>query len=53
MLAFNGLSQTGSTHVGIDLGRRKIGVPEHGLYGAKVGAALEQIRRKRVAQNMG
>jgi hypothetical protein len=53
MLAFNGLSQTGSTHMGIDLGCREICVPEHGLYGAKIGSALEQIRRKRVAQNMG
>jgi hypothetical protein len=41
MPAFHGLSQARSAHMGIDLGRREIRVPEHALHGAKVGATLE------------
>jgi hypothetical protein len=36
--------------VRIDLCRREIGVPEHDLDGAEIGAALEQMRSKGMAQ---
>ena len=39
-------------YVRVELGRREIGVPEHLLHGAEVGAALEQVRRERVAQEV-
>ena len=39
-------------HVRVDLRRRQIGVAEHHLDGAQVGAALEQVRRERVAQHV-
>ncbi len=38
--------------VRVALGRREIGVPEHLLHAAQVGAALEQVRRERVAQEV-
>src|SRR5438132_13407211 len=39
-------------YVGVQLGRREIGVPEHLLHGAQVCAALEQVRGKGVAQQV-
>jgi hypothetical protein len=36
-------------YVGIELGRREIGMSEHFLNGTKVRAAFEQVGRKRVA----
>ncbi len=53
MAFFDGFSQAGSTHVGIDLGRRKIGMPEERLDGSQICSSLEQIRGKGVAQNVG
>ena len=47
-----GLSSPAVGHVGIQLGRGKIGVSEHLLDAAKVGAALEQMRRERVAEEV-
>ena len=39
-------------HVRVALGRREIGVPEHLLHGAEIGAPLEQMRRERVAEQV-
>ena len=38
--------------VRVALGRPEVGVPEHLLYRAEVGSALEQVRRERVAEEM-
>jgi hypothetical protein len=40
-------------YVGIELCRREIGMSEHFLNGTEIGAALEQMSRKRVAQQVG
>jgi len=40
-------------HVGVDLGRRNVGVAEQLLDGAQVGAALEQVAGEGVTQHMG
>ncbi len=40
------------THVRVDLGRADVGVAEHLLHDAQVRAALEQVRRERVAQHV-
>ena len=37
----------------VALGRAEIGVPEHLLHGTQVGAALEEVRRERVSEEMG
>ena len=39
--------------VGVELGRAQVGVAEHLLDAAQVGAALEQVGRERVAQQVG
>src|SRR5438105_8317903 len=39
-------------YVGVELGRGQIGVAEHLLDAAQVGAALEQMRRERVPQQV-
>src|SRR4051794_15564410 len=39
-------------YVGIELGGREVGMPEQLLQGAEVGAALEQVRGERVAQQV-
>src|SRR4051812_22536764 len=39
-------------HVRVDLRRRDIGVAEHFLYGAQVGASLQQVRGKRVTKGV-
>jgi len=36
----------------VDLGGRDVGMAEHGLDGAKVGAPLEQVARERSEQGM-
>jgi hypothetical protein len=36
--------------VRVDFGRRDLGVPEHRLDRAEVGAVLDEVRRERVAQ---
>src|SRR2546425_12417898 len=38
--------------MGVDLGRCDVGVAEHGLHGAQVGAALEQMAREGVAEHV-
>ena len=38
--------------VRVALGRGEVGVPEHLLHGAEVGAALEQVGRERVAEQV-
>ena len=38
--------------VRVDLRRGQIGVTEHHLNGAQIGAALEQMRRERVPQHV-
>ena len=39
-------------YVRVQLRRREVGMAEHLLNGAEVGAALEQVRRERVAQQV-
>ena len=39
-------------HVRVDLRRRQIGVAEHHLDRAQIGAAFEQMRRERMAQDV-
>src|SRR3954470_16226232 len=36
----------------VQLGRREVGVPEHLLHRAQVGAALQQVRRERVSEQV-
>ncbi len=40
-------------HVGVDLRRCDVGVSEHLLHRAKIGAVREQVARERVAQYVG
>ncbi len=40
------LPQARLEHVRVDLRRRQIGMPEHGLDRPEVGAAIEQVGRK-------
>jgi len=39
-------------YVGVQLGGREIGVSEHLLHGAQIGAALQQMRCERVPQQV-
>ena len=39
-------------YVRVELGRAEVGMAEHLLDAAEVGAALEQVRRERVAQQV-
>ena len=48
-----GLATAPVGDVGVELGRRQIGVAEHLLDAAEVGAALEQVGGERVAQQVG
>lgn len=43
------ISEARADHVRINLGRGYVGMAEHGLNTAKVGAALQKVRRKTVA----
>src|SRR5690349_10834911 len=45
-------TQTRFEDVRVDLRRREVGVAEHQLNGAQVGAALEQMRRERMPQHV-
>ena len=45
-------AQPGIEDVRVDLRRRQVRVTEHHLDGAQVGAALEQVRRERMAQDV-
>ena len=46
------LLQPRAIDMGINLRRRDIGVAEHGLHRAQVGAAFEQMGRERMAQGV-
>src|SRR5437660_9296837 len=46
------LSTAAVGYVRVQLGRREVGMAEHLLNGAKVGAALEQVRREGVAEEV-
>ena len=48
-----GLAPAAVGDVRVELGRAEVGVAEHLLDAAQVGAALEQVRRERVAQQVG
>ncbi len=39
-------------HVGVDLGRRQVRVAEHHLDGPQVGAALQEMRREGMPQDV-
>ena len=47
------LADMRAVHVRVDLGRRDVGVAEHLLDGAQIGAALEEMGRERMAQGVG
>ena len=47
-----GAAQRGIGEVGVDLGRLEVRVAEQLLHDPQVGAALEQVRRERVAQGV-
>src|SRR5574341_270768 len=44
--------ESGAGDMSVDLRRRNVGMPEHRLHGAQVGAAFEQMGREGVAQRM-
>src|SRR5262245_3141847 len=46
------LAQSRLEHVRINLRRRQVGVTEHGLDRAQIGAALEQMGRERMPQHV-
>jgi hypothetical protein len=46
------LSSPAVRDVGVQLGRAEIGVAEHLLHATEVGAALEEVRRERVPEQM-
>jgi hypothetical protein len=48
-MAVHYLPQAGTDHVRVDFGRGNVGMAQHRLNAAKIGAAFEQVRRKRVA----
>ena len=50
--ALDGLAQPRPAHVGVDLRGREVGVAEHRLHRAQVGAAFEQVGREGVAQHV-
>ena len=45
-----GLAAPAVGHVRVALGGGEVGMPEHLLHRAEIGAALEQVRGERVAQ---
>ena len=45
--------EPGAVYMGVDLRRRNIGVAEHRLQGAQIGAAFEQMGSEGMAQRMG
>ena len=45
-------SESVAGHVGVDLGRREIGVAEEFLHCPEVGAAFQQVRSVRVAEGV-
>src|SRR5258706_1313148 len=52
MSGLNRALQAVARDMGIDLGRRDIGMAEQGLDASKIGAALDQMRRKSMAQDV-
>src|ERR1700759_1537018 len=43
-------AQVAARQVRVDLGRADVGVAQHGLHGAQIGAALDEVGRERVPQ---
>src|SRR6478609_396625 len=43
-------AQVPARHVRVNLGRSDVRVPQHGLHGAQVRAALDEVRGERVPQ---
>ncbi len=50
MMAFVHAGEVLPGHVGVDLGRRDVGVAEHGLHRAEVRAAEQEVRREGMPQ---
>src|SRR3546814_7692641 len=46
------LDEAAAVDMRVNFGRRDVGVAEHQLQRAQIGAAFEQVRRKGVAQHM-
>src|SRR5579884_710141 len=52
MVLVNGLLEARSHHMRVDFCGSDVGVAEHGLYAAQIGATLNQVSRKGVPQHM-
>ena len=53
MMPLNHLLEARLSHMGVDLGGGDIGVPEQHLHRTQIGAMVEQMGRKGMAQPMG
>ena len=53
MMLVNGLPKPGAHDVCVDLGGGNVGMAEHGLDAAKIGAPLQQMSSEAVPQNVG
>ena len=47
-----GFPQPGPHNMRVNLRRRNVGVPQHGLHASQVCPALQQVRRESVPQHM-
>src|SRR6266536_1347803 len=52
MMGFDRHAKAIGLHMRIDLRRRYVGMAQHLLYGAKIGAARQKVAGKGMAQNM-
>jgi hypothetical protein len=52
MVLLNGMLQSGTHYMRVDLRRPDIRMPEHNLYAAQVRSSFEQVRRESMAQNV-
>jgi hypothetical protein len=53
MVFLNGVSKPRPHDMGINLGSRNIGVTQHDLHTAQIGATLEEVSGKAVTEHMG
>jgi hypothetical protein len=52
MVLVHHAAQPAAGNVGVDLGGANIGMPQHRLDAAQIGAALKQMRGKRMSQHV-
>ena len=53
MMLIDDISQARPHDMGVHLGGRNVGMPEHGLHAAQVRATLEKVGREAVPQDVG